>query len=127
MHPSEIIEEIEILLEKGGETIPIPSSLLEELLSHFERQGNLRKTAYTERNRFIALLSKVFPSQILSHSEGNRTRFAISLHLPNGEIRIPIINSDMWLFTHLTQERVDDLKIDLTQTFRILHELEIER
>jgi hypothetical protein len=67
---------------------------------------NAKNTAYAERNKLVALLSKLFPSCLGRHEEEdtsweNDWRWIVYVTLPTGQCSWHIHDSDLPMFGHL--------------------------
>lgn len=65
-----------------------------------------KNNAYTERNRLVALLSKVFPSELGRHDPQDLTWEKdwfniVYVNLPTGQCSWHIHDSELYLFSHL--------------------------
>lgn len=64
-----------------------------------------RDTAYSERNKLVALLSKTYPASIEKHDGADWEddwRNVIFIELPTGQVSWHIHDSELYLFDHLT-------------------------
>ena len=69
---------------------------------------NAKNAAYAERNKLVALLSKLFPSCFGRHEEEDMTweddwRWIVYITLPTGQCSWHIHDSDLPMFSHLKQ------------------------
>ncbi len=62
--------------------------------------------AYSERNKLVAALSKLFPASLERHEESDKTweddwRWIVFIDLPTGQVSWHIHDSELYLFVHL--------------------------
>jgi len=70
-----------------------------------------KDSAYAERNKLVALISKIFPSCLGRHEDEDLSweddwRWIVYVNLPTGQCSWHIHDSDLPLFSHLEQQDV---------------------
>jgi hypothetical protein len=81
----------------------------EQILALIENLYDLRKqkdAAYSERNKLVAVLSKLFPSYLAKHEESDKTwdddwRTIVVIEAPTGQCSWHIHDDETSLFKHL--------------------------
>lgn len=73
---------------------------------------NAKNAAYAERNKLVALLSKLFPSSLGRHEEEDKSweddwRWIVYITLPTGQCSWHIHDSDLPMFSHLEKGDVE--------------------
>ena len=68
-----------------------------------------KDNAYTERNRLVAALSKLFPAHLSRHPYDpcwdNDWRTIVCIHLPTGQATWHIHDSELPMFDHLPRSK----------------------
>lgn len=81
--------------------------VMQRITEHEEVLKKQKDLAYSERNKLVALLSKVFPSSIEKH-EGedweDDWRNVVFIWLPTGQCSWHIHDSELPMFSHLTSD-----------------------
>lgn len=80
------------------------------LEAEVKRLREAKDSAYAERNKLVAALSKVFPSSLERHPDIDRTweddwRWIVMFDLPTGQVSWHIHDSELGMFGHLPRER----------------------
>lgn len=98
---------IKVIIAKTSETVRAErDAYWREKVGELERQKN---GAYTERNRLVALASKLFPSWLERHPESDVEweddwRWIVFVRLPTGQASWHIHDSELETFDHLGRQ-----------------------
>lgn len=93
------------LERKAAEKLLAYVAALEEKVRELERQ---KDGAYEERDKLVALLSKVFPAWLERHPDADTTwdndwRWIVFLNIPD-QVSWHIHDSELWMFDHLERK-----------------------
>lgn len=102
-------------MSNSGES---PEALVDEIVALTKQNDELTKqkdAAYAERNRLVAVLTKLFPAYLGKHPEEDKEweddwRNIVFLNIPSGQCTWHVHDSEMWMFKHL--EFVETAKWD---------------
>lgn len=75
---------------------------------HLAREKVSKDGAYTERNRLVSLLSRIYPAWLARHSDSDIEwedpwRWIVFVSLPTGQVTWHIHDSHLPMFSHLQQ------------------------
>lgn len=80
-------------------------TLISYLIDSLEKTIKEKNNAYSERNRLVALISKIFPSFLGKHGEDpswdKEWMNIIYVNMPTGQCSWHIHDSELYLFSHL--------------------------
>ncbi len=80
--------------------------LTEDLFEEIYQLKREKNNAYSERNKLVAALSKLFPASLETHPESDLTwendwRWIVFINLPTGQVSWHIHDSELPQFSHL--------------------------
>ncbi len=80
-----------------------------ELEREIAVQATSKNAAYAERNKLVALISSLYPSQLQRHPEEDLDweddwRWLVFVELPTGQATWHLHDSDLQLFDHLRRD-----------------------
>jgi hypothetical protein len=99
-----------ILLQSSSEWLEAFTGVYNKLVKSYQEQLKAKDLAYSERNKLVSLLSKLFPASLERHPEEDKTweddwRWIVFIQLPTGQVSWHIHDSELPLFDHLPREQ----------------------
>lgn len=112
----------------GSECSDNVTEIVQNLMAELEEQRTAKNGAYSERNKLVAALSKLFPASLEPHvgeDWGPEWLWVCFIDLPGGQVSWHVMTSELSWFAHLPRNagRVWDLH-DTEEKYRRLDALD---
>lgn len=95
--------------KNGGWHIESDVDLIARQDEYIDQLVVVKDTAYSERNKLVAALSKLFPASLERHPKDDRSweddwRWIVMMDLPSGQVSWHVHDSELPNFNHLHRE-----------------------